>query len=86
MYSKADKRLTAQVMFGVPGSYLKGKLQGLNHVSFTSFIAHHQENIGEYLSNNSYFPHKTPTQESAKTLCPVKNKKSQFNFLTSTLK
>jgi hypothetical protein len=29
MYSKADKRLTAHVIFGVHGSYLKGILPGL---------------------------------------------------------
>jgi hypothetical protein len=86
MYSKAERRLTAQVIFGVPGSYLKGRLQDLNEDFFTSFMAPHQENIGLYLSNNSYFHHKTQIHESAKTLCPVKNKKSEFNFLTSTLK
>jgi hypothetical protein len=46
MYSNADKRLTAQVMFGVPGSNLKGRLHDLKQDSFTSFIAQPQENIG----------------------------------------
>jgi hypothetical protein len=70
--------------FGVPGSKRNGRAHDLKQVSFTSLIAHPQENIGLSVSRISFFPHHTQIPASANILCPVKNRKSQFNFFTST--
>gem|GEM_PF-1988670 len=86
MYSKALKKLTAQTIFGVPGSNLCGSPDGIYSCLRTQLIAHHQPTQGVNSFNNSFLPYSTQIPVSAITLCPVITMKSQSRATTSTWK